>query len=468
MFFRKKKETDVDVLQKIKDKITEDEQKKSNSGQKNAVTEAVDDELVGDGEGAEKKEVDVAEIGRSVLENVSQIVDKAIQDNNDQQNQFENSLESDFLNDVFAIADAKADEVMNVKSNNESKETDTVADANTTNTEDDDDDDADDFNFDDELGNIDDLQKDEESLLDDNDGTTEEIETLVISGDGTDDKEEEHNDKQEQKMLADNDKETVTLTQNINEEKNNQVVQKVETKKEEMQPVTKSDENDLLYDDTNAIEEIGTLVINGGDDETENIQASKIIKEEIKVTNASNIASSVGHIVEKQEPSNRATGTHKIAKIATKEENITFPNVPKMVKNDNTERKNVVSSAVIDEDGLHNNEVLNVNNGGNDMHFDVQNSNEKQRTTGISQQTQKGVKTSITDLIENVKNQIMQNNRPVASRGSRVDGSKTMEQFVADLVQPHIVRYLDGNLERIVNNIVQKEIKKIIDDVEEG
>ena len=465
MFFRKKKETDVDVLQKIKDKIVEDEKKNSGSGQKNAVADAVEDELVSDEEGADKKEADVAEIGRSVLENVSQIVDKAIQDNNDKQNQFENSLESDFLNDVFAIADAEADEVVNASSNKDGEETNAGADANATNTEDDEvDGDAGSSNFDDELDG-DDLKKDEDALLDD-DNATEDIETLIISGDRTDDK-EKHTEKQEQKMLAGDDKKTHALIQNKDEKNDNQVVQKADVKKEETQPVAKSDE-DALLDDDNATEEIETLVISGGDDvKAENTQTSPFIKEEIKATDASDIASSVGNIAEKQvEQSNTTAETSKATNIETKEENITFPNVPTMVKNDNTERKNVVSNIVGEKDVLHNDEDLSINNN-NDVHTEIQKNKERQMTTsGISQQTQKGVKTSITDLIENVKNQIMQNNRSMASRGSRSDGGKTMEQFVADLVQPHIVRYLDGNLERIVNNIVQKEIKKIIDDVE--
>ena len=451
MFFRKKKETDVDVLQKIKDKITEDEQKKGNNAKKNIAATGVDAETeinnVSEGDDTDKE--DVAEIGRSVLENVSQIVDKAIHDNNDKQNQFENSLESDFLSDVFAVADTKAEAMMNAHSNEENGEMGIESNTSTTGANKDvedyeDDNETDDFNFDDELDDGEDLQTDEDGLLNDDEDTTAEIETLVISGDRTDDK-EKNTDKQEQEVWVADGEKTDALKQSQNEEKGNPDMQHLEIKKEEMQSFAKNDEDDLL----------------SNDEDLEND-----VKAEPENEDVSGIGSNVGNVVEKKtELSNAQASTLNKNAVQAKEENIAFPNVPKMVKKDISEKSNVAYADV--QERPNDDAILGVSDGGDGMmHIVRQNDKDQKMNHGISQQTQKGVKTSITDLIENVKNQIMQNNRSVASRGGRADGGKTMEQFVADLVHPHIVRYLDGNLERIVNNIVQKEIKKIIDEVE--
>ena len=45
-------------------------------------------------------------------------------------------------------------------------------------------------------------------------------------------------------------------------------------------------------------------------------------------------------------------------------------------------------------------------------------------------------------------------------------GSKTLEQIAIDLIQPVIIDYLNNNLERIVSNIVNEEIKRITDDID--
>ena len=81
-----------------------------------------------------------------------------------------------------------------------------------------------------------------------------------------------------------------------------------------------------------------------------------------------------------------------------------------------------------------------------------------QVSSKIEEGTKNGVKRSITELIENVKNQIIceRDSRPAQSSG------KTLEEFTADLVQPKIVNFLNENLERIVEDVVQREITKII------
>ncbi|MBR1429264.1 MAG: DUF2497 domain-containing protein [Rickettsiales bacterium] len=81
-----------------------------------------------------------------------------------------------------------------------------------------------------------------------------------------------------------------------------------------------------------------------------------------------------------------------------------------------------------------------------------------QVSSKIEEGTKNGVKRSITELIENVKNQIIceRDSRPAQSSG------KTLEEFTADLIQPKIVAFLNDNLERIVEDVVHREINKII------
>lgn len=81
----------------------------------------------------------------------------------------------------------------------------------------------------------------------------------------------------------------------------------------------------------------------------------------------------------------------------------------------------------------------------------------------ISNETKKSVKKNISDLIENVKRQVIEDKERAINR---INGSKTIEQVAVDLMRPVIVDYLDGNLERIVSDIVKDEIKRIIDDID--
>ena len=82
----------------------------------------------------------------------------------------------------------------------------------------------------------------------------------------------------------------------------------------------------------------------------------------------------------------------------------------------------------------------------------------------ISKQARNSVKNNIMELMDNVKNQILSNRKQNVSDDI---GHKTLEQFVYDLIQPAIVSYLDSNIERIVKNAVDKEIRKIVKDTEE-
>lgn len=86
-----------------------------------------------------------------------------------------------------------------------------------------------------------------------------------------------------------------------------------------------------------------------------------------------------------------------------------------------------------------------------------------QVSSKIEEGTKNGVKRSITELIENVKNQI------ICERETRTaqTSSKTLEQVVSDLIQPKIVAFLNDNLERIVEDVVHREINKIIRGIDE-
>ena len=83
--------------------------------------------------------------------------------------------------------------------------------------------------------------------------------------------------------------------------------------------------------------------------------------------------------------------------------------------------------------------------------------------TKIEEGTKNGVKRSITELIENVKNQIICERETRTAQAS----SKTLEEVVGDLIQPKIVVFLNDNLERIVEDVVHREINKIIRGIDE-
>ena len=81
----------------------------------------------------------------------------------------------------------------------------------------------------------------------------------------------------------------------------------------------------------------------------------------------------------------------------------------------------------------------------------------------ISDSTKKGVKKNISNLIEQVKRQVVDEG---CGDIVRTSGSKTLEQIAVDLIQPVIIEYLNDNLERIVSDIVNNEIKRITDDID--
>jgi cell pole-organizing protein PopZ len=84
----------------------------------------------------------------------------------------------------------------------------------------------------------------------------------------------------------------------------------------------------------------------------------------------------------------------------------------------------------------------------------------------ISKATENGVKKNISMLIENVKQQVLKEKEERQRIISTHE--KTLEQFVKEMLQPAIVEYLDKNLEGIVNKVVEGEIKRITDDIEDS
>ena len=130
---------------------------------------------------------------------------------------------------------------------------------------------------------------------------------------------------------------------------------------------------------------------------------------------------------------------------------------------------NVVEAVSNNGRGIRsNNKKSNYSNNSND-NFSNENSRSSVNTNyrkSISKATEKGVKKSITELIEDVKNQVVAEQQAKDYRNSisSVVGSKTIEQFLYDLIQPKIVEYLDMHLEDMVQGVVESEIKKIVHD----
>ncbi|MEN9782382.1 MAG: hypothetical protein RL208_532 [Pseudomonadota bacterium] len=80
-------------------------------------------------------------------------------------------------------------------------------------------------------------------------------------------------------------------------------------------------------------------------------------------------------------------------------------------------------------------------------------------STSISESVKEQTKHSIEDLMNVVKNQIIQ-----SKANSDNMMNKTMDEFIRSIIEPKIITFLDRNLPQIVNNVVEKEIQKIIRD----
>ena len=471
MFFRKKKETDVDVLQKIKARIAEDDKKTNTNTTPVETTENFDDDILTDTSDVindhDNDEQD------DVINDINHVVEQSIVANDDEKDSFESSLESDFLADVFAddgkstneanrtnataysdTKDSASDDVIENDTDNESKKLgldgkyysdDDLAymsadrlrelgflDNNETNSTaskaqdvvlDEDDEDSED------VDNMNDIDDDVDGLDDDieldNFTTTDKTNNTTKNLDSDEDLIDVDNKKADQEYLDDvfDDDDASEYLDDDND--NNDNVNSIEDRID-------GGVNDVVLDDQFA----GDLRDNRSDNATLNTSDSRraIVSQpthqmtnmQSRVKNAAggnayyeNDAHNQNHVINKQNVSD-----------------VSFPAVP----NDNS-----VTNVLADN-------LTSSLSAADNKHV-------------VSSQTKANVKGSITDLIENVKNQILSKRQERANdyRGAK---GKTIEQFVEELIRPKLVEYLDANLDRLVKEAVEKEIQKIVAEVD--
>lgn len=157
-------------------------------------------------------------------------------------------------------------------------------------------------------------------------------------------------------------------------------------------------------------------------------------------------------------------------------------NLPNSNKNNNLSAKTTENKSINSDKGLEKNNNVNTNNiqfnktensdikkqsftqdkteNRNGIGFK---NNNKNRAISISEKTKNNVRGHITELIEDVKNQMLV--RSSSMTRQTIGGDKTITQLVTEIAQPIIVKYLDDNLERIVKDAINNEIKKIINDI---
>jgi len=157
-------------------------------------------------------------------------------------------------------------------------------------------------------------------------------------------------------------------------------------------------------------------------------------------------------------------------------------NLPNSNKNNNLSAKTTENKSINSDKGLEKNNNVNTNNirfnktENNDIKKQsftqdkTENrngigfkNNNKNRAISISEKTKNNVRGHITELIEDVKNQMLV--RSSSMTRQTIGGDKTITQLVTEIAQPIIVKYLDDNLERIVKDAINNEIKKIINDI---
>jgi len=109
-------------------------------------------------------------------------------------------------------------------------------------------------------------------------------------------------------------------------------------------------------------------------------------------------------------------------------------------------------------------DALQIINAAQNKEQKLQNNNPTQeisfqKSVSVSESVKEQTKHSIEDLMNVVKNQIMQ-----SKTNSDSMMNKTMDEFIRSIIEPKIITFLDKNLPQIVNNVVEKEIQKIIRD----
>ncbi|GEM_PF-7109962 len=446
MFFRKKKETDVDVLQKIKDRIAEDDKKNDElQTTSNTTTGGTDDDLLDDLETT----TDNSDTTDDAIDDINKVVEQSIVANEDEQDSFESSLESDFLSDVFADDDATKANQQNDAGLEDNEDTaDTNAEdlideenrQNGTNDGANDDQGEKMLGLDGKYYTEDDLtymsvdrlrelgfleEKSESNKPKENEANSVEDD---LSGDllGTD----ETNDDDD---LTDDD----TTTENQKEAS--------ETDEEYLNDVFVNDDaSDYLENDEDD---------NNDEEDDEEVGAIDNITENDISEKAKEVAGNnkVKNVTQSNKPDNTiGLNTNSGYDTSTLQNHQSLQEGLKQHKNDIHNVDNVSFPVLpredVKEEATHN---VSISTDGK---------------TAVSNHTKESVKGSITDLIENVKNQIL-HKRQARDIGYRTRG-KTIEQFVEELIRPKLVEYLDANLDRLVKDAVDKEIQKIVAEVD--
>ena len=138
-----------------------------------------------------------------------------------------------------------------------------------------------------------------------------------------------------------------------------------------------------------------------------------------------------------------------------------FPNIPVKENSSHENTKHRVETHVAES---------NMTNNDNYEHTNLQSISNNIETnfdapSHINSKTKNSVKGSIVELIENVKNQMVADKNQLRKNRNSSSKEQTLEQFITGLIQPKIIDYLDSNLDRIVKEIVNVEIQKIVSDV---
>ena len=406
MFFKKKKETDADVLEKIKQKITEDDNKQQATNEKKAISdEDFLNDVLAEADAIESQnennKIKQKQEEQKVLESINKVVQDAVSknDNNSLQINDANANNNDLLDDLIKESDVAGNtniadgQTQTLESNNQQQD----KDENDLNSKDED-------GFDDDL--LDDVVDEDVSL---------DNETQNDNSDGLSENNDDNVDVLDEDTVSNDDYEDGNVDSDLMDDDNDA---------EDDNENNNDDDQELLNDD-----EIELDV----QQEDKNIGTQEVTKD----------------ITQEQEHQHDLHTDENLIK--TPKKKLSFPDV--------------------DDEELSQDEQFGVNEVDNDddnySNDDLDLTTHKQResyelNTHVSDKTKSNVKGSITDLIESVKNQVL-TSRQISGKNS--GGSKTLEQFVADILRPQLIGYLDKNLDRIVKEIVRDEIQKIVDGV---
>ena len=400
MFFKKKKETDTDVLEKIKEKITEDDNKQqTTNGNKLVSDEDFLNDVLAEVDAIEEHnkndKIKQTQEEQNVLESINKIVQEAVNknDNNTPQVKDADTHNNDLLDDLIkesdtGNADMTAGQTQPLESNNQQQD----KDENDLNSNDNDgfDDDLLDDVVDEDVSSDNEIQDDNsDELSENNDDNVDNVEEDTVNDDYDDNN-------------VDND-----LMEDGDEAKDDNY-----------------DDQDLLNNDETELDT---------QQEDEDTGEQEIAKNTI------------------QEPEHQNDLHNDEDLIKTSKKKLSFPDVSDDEELSHDERFDVNED---NDDDNHDDDDLDLTTHKQSKNYEL--------NTHVSDKTKSNVKGSITDLIESVKNQVL-TNRQISGKNS--GGSKTLEQFVADVLRPQLIGYLDKNLDRIVKEIVRDEIQKIVDGV---